>query len=174
MNKDISSFMRRVHETAVSKGFWDPSASRSPVATKIALIHTEITEVLEALDIQAPVYKIAEEIADVAIRTADLLAAIDVPIKTLRSFNPTFISRDPSETDYEFVYAEAANMHDTASRATQADRKDQEQEVIGNLLSLIRTCFWLAAEIGVEDFWSTILEKDLKNTQRPERHGRKY
>lgn len=68
-----------VHQTAKSKGFWDESRSDGEA---IALIHSEISEALEALrhgnpfDEKCPEFLNVEiEFADAIIRIMDLAAA---------------------------------------------------------------------------------------------------
>lgn len=65
-----------LHETAKEKGFWDGDYSHDKVGNKLALIHSEVTEVLEAIRKNQGSDKIVEEIADILIRTLDLYAAM--------------------------------------------------------------------------------------------------
>ena len=65
-----------LHETAIEKGFWDGDYSNDKVGNKLALIHSEVTEVLEAIRKSKGSEHIVEEIADILIRTLDLYAAM--------------------------------------------------------------------------------------------------
>jgi NTP pyrophosphatase (non-canonical NTP hydrolase) len=65
-----------LHETAVEKGFWPYEIDTNIVCTKLALVHSEVTEVLEAIRKNKPTTEIVEEIADILIRTLDLYAAL--------------------------------------------------------------------------------------------------
>jgi NTP pyrophosphatase (non-canonical NTP hydrolase) len=66
-----------IHETAVKKGFYDNwKASPEDVLAKIALIHSEVSEILEAYRKETGSVKILEEFADVFIRCYDLLVAL--------------------------------------------------------------------------------------------------
>jgi len=65
-----------LHETAIEKGFWDGEYSNDRVGNKLALIHSEVTEVLEAIRKGKGSESIVEEIADILIRTLDLYAAM--------------------------------------------------------------------------------------------------
>jgi NTP pyrophosphatase (non-canonical NTP hydrolase) len=38
-----------LHETAREKGFWDGEYSHDKIGNKLALVHSEVTEVLEAI-----------------------------------------------------------------------------------------------------------------------------
>ncbi|WAH39513.1 nucleoside triphosphate pyrophosphohydrolase family protein [Alicyclobacillus dauci] len=68
----IQYIMDEVHQTAVSKGWYE-----NPVAftTHIALAHSELSEALEADRKNHGEDKVAEELADVLIRTLDMAAA---------------------------------------------------------------------------------------------------
>jgi NTP pyrophosphatase (non-canonical NTP hydrolase) len=65
-----------LHETAIEKGFWPHEIDTNIVCTKLALVHSEVTEVLEAIRKNKPTEEIVEEIADILIRTLDLYAAL--------------------------------------------------------------------------------------------------
>lgn len=65
-----------LHETAKEKGFWDGEYSYDKVGNKLALVHSEVTEVLEAIRKNQGSEKVVEEIADIIIRILDLYAAM--------------------------------------------------------------------------------------------------
>lgn len=73
-----------MHETAVSKGFWPdkyydyikPDVTEEAICTKLALVHSEVTEILEAIRKSQGEEKVVEEMADVIIRLLDLYAAL--------------------------------------------------------------------------------------------------
>jgi NTP pyrophosphatase (non-canonical NTP hydrolase) len=65
-----------LHETAVEKGFWDGEVSHDKIGNKLALVHSEVTEVLEAIRKSQGSEKVVEEIADVIIRLLDVYAAM--------------------------------------------------------------------------------------------------
>lgn len=65
-----------LHETAKEKGFWDGEYNHDKVGNKLALVHSEVTEVLEAIRKNQGSEKIVEEVADVIIRLLDLYAAM--------------------------------------------------------------------------------------------------
>jgi NTP pyrophosphatase (non-canonical NTP hydrolase) len=76
MNLDRLSI--KLHETSVEKGFWDPLGGLAEedkfifYAKQIAMIHSEATEVLEAIRKSKGHDKIVEELADIIIRVCDL------------------------------------------------------------------------------------------------------
>jgi len=65
-----------LHETAKEKGFWEPPYSYDKIGNKLALVHSEVTEVLEAIRKNKGSEEIVEEIADILIRTLDIYAAL--------------------------------------------------------------------------------------------------
>ena len=65
-----------LHETAIEKGFWDGTISYDKVGNKLALVHSEVTEVLEAIRKNKGSEEIVEEMADVIIRLLDLYASM--------------------------------------------------------------------------------------------------
>jgi len=76
MNLDLLA--RELHATSVEKGFWDALAMLPEeekfifYAKQIAMIHSEATEVLEALRKSMGHDKVVEELADIIIRVLDL------------------------------------------------------------------------------------------------------
>jgi NTP pyrophosphatase (non-canonical NTP hydrolase) len=65
-----------LHETAIEKGFWDGEYSYDKVGNKLALVHSEVTEVLEAIRKNKGSEEVVEEMADVIIRLLDIYAAM--------------------------------------------------------------------------------------------------
>jgi len=72
----IDALSAVLHETAVEKGFWDGEITHDKVGNKLALVHSEVTEVLEAIRKDQGSEKVVEEIADTIIRLLDLYAAM--------------------------------------------------------------------------------------------------
>ena len=71
---NLTELSDKIHNTAVEKGFWNSAPDITFVLSKIALIHSEGSEVLEAVRKTQGSRAIAEELADVLIRTLDLYA----------------------------------------------------------------------------------------------------
>lgn len=65
-----------IHELADEKGFWEGEKTYDKFGLKLALVHSEITEVLEAIRKSKGSEKIVEEIADTIIRLLDIYAAM--------------------------------------------------------------------------------------------------
>ena len=65
-----------LHETAIEKGFWDGPKNHDKLGNKLALVHSEVTEVLEAIRKNKGSEEVVEEMADIIIRLLDLYAAM--------------------------------------------------------------------------------------------------
>lgn len=79
---------REIHELAVSKGFWSTPADKS-MMTKLALIHSEVSEAVEAVKKGIGDGEdgcLGEELADTIIRILDLaeFAKIDIQFHVWR------------------------------------------------------------------------------------------
>ncbi len=72
----LDALAAMLHETAREKGFWDGEYSYDKVGNKLALVHSEVTEVLEAIRKSQGSEKVVEEMADVIIRLLDVYAAM--------------------------------------------------------------------------------------------------
>lgn len=68
----LKYFSRRTHKTAKEKGFYGEPVVMDKVAGKIALIHSECSELLEALRKDQGAQKVTEETIDIIIRTVSL------------------------------------------------------------------------------------------------------
>lgn len=65
-----------LHETAIEKGFWEDEVTYNVIGNKLALVHSEVTEVLEAIRKNKGSENVVEEMADIIIRLLDLYAAM--------------------------------------------------------------------------------------------------
>lgn len=80
---NIDKLARDLHHTAEEKGFWDPAKRIQEqdafvfYAKQLAMIHSEVTEVLEALRKDKGERAVVEELADIIIRVLDLWAGLD-------------------------------------------------------------------------------------------------
>ena len=61
-----------IHDTAKSKGFWDSETDINFVLAKLCLVHSEVSETMEAVRKQQGDEKVVEEMADILIRLLDL------------------------------------------------------------------------------------------------------
>lgn len=73
---DLQETSWMIHRTAKEKGFYDAEIDVNFILSKIALLHSECTEVLEAVRKDRGSDVIMEEVADTFIRLADLVEAM--------------------------------------------------------------------------------------------------
>jgi len=73
MTSSLDTWATLLHTTATQKGFWDyEQVTPEVVLSKLALVASEVSEVLEAYRKQHGSEAIVEEFADIIIRTLDL------------------------------------------------------------------------------------------------------
>ena len=72
MTTGLDEAAKQIHQTAVDKGFWDDEVNAHFILAKLALVGSEVSEVLEAYRKQFGSEKIVEEMADIIIRLLDL------------------------------------------------------------------------------------------------------
>ena len=83
----LDALAAMLHETAKEKGFWDGEYSHDKIGNKLALVHSEVTEVLEAIRKSKGSEQVVEEMADVIIRLLDVYAAMRNEEKILHSLD---------------------------------------------------------------------------------------
>lgn len=80
---NLDELAKSLNETACEKGFWSPLSRMESedhfifYAKQLAMIHSEVTEALEALRKDQGDEKFVEELADLVIRTLDLWAGMN-------------------------------------------------------------------------------------------------
>ena len=78
----INEYIRECHRVAKDKGWWDTERNDGEL---IALMHSELSEALEAMREHASKDAVAEELADCCIRIFDYCGARDIELEaTLR------------------------------------------------------------------------------------------
>lgn len=95
----LDDFAREIHETAKEKGFWEPCKRMLPedqfifYCKQIAMIHSEATEVLEALRKNKGQQAVVEELADIIIRVLDLYQGLYSKLDVDDSLHEVFLSK---------------------------------------------------------------------------------
>jgi NTP pyrophosphatase (non-canonical NTP hydrolase) len=85
-----------IHASNLKAGWWDAADNALVVPTKLALIHSEISEALEShrkntKDDKLPQYDgIAVELADAVIRIFDLAGFLGIPLGTIMAEKEAF------------------------------------------------------------------------------------
>lgn len=81
-SQTLDSMGQDVHETAVEKGFWDPIKDAPQdqidifITKQLMMIVSEAVEVMEAIRKSHGPEAVADEMADIVIRTLDLYAGL--------------------------------------------------------------------------------------------------
>lgn len=167
------SLAKQANEIARDKGFWTRESSASSVATKVALIHTEIAEISEALGAAVSVQDLLEECADVVIRALDLAVGLDLDLRAYSQMNNPIDLETLSDAE---MSDGLLTLHVIAARITQHDRKEEVFQRTEALVGLILGLRCLLRLFGCddEDLAEAIEMKMAKNRERPMRHGRRY
>lgn len=79
---DITRYVEESYETAKSKGWYEDAS----ISTKLALIHAEVSEALEADRSGESKERVGEELADICIRVFSLSGYLDIDLhKAIRN-----------------------------------------------------------------------------------------
>lgn len=176
----INELVQKAHENAKNKGFWDEP--RRETGTLIALIHSEVTEALDA----ETCAEFCEELADICIRVFDLCGGYNIDLEgvlqdpeLLEDFKlntSSFTALEKWFSIFPFDLNDnkhAISVHSALSRALESDRKGLRKEFENNIATvLICTLVW-AAHKGYR-IEPELLAKMEKNSQRPKMHGKRY
>ena len=74
---EFSILAREIHENARKHGWWD---TRRPVPELLCLVHSEVSEALEAYRISDEL-NFREELADILIRVCDMAEGLGIDIE---------------------------------------------------------------------------------------------
>lgn len=72
MYSSLDSMAKEIHTTAVEKGFWPDRVDDIFIAKQLMMIVSETVEVMEAIRKDKGKQEVADEMADILIRTLDL------------------------------------------------------------------------------------------------------
>ena len=76
MYNSLEDMTRGIHDTAVEKGFWPDKVDDIFITKQLMMIVSEAVEVMEAIRKDKGKQEVAEEMADIIIRTLDLYAGL--------------------------------------------------------------------------------------------------
>ena len=74
---NLTEYAWGVHQNAINKGFWDSNNGVNFYIKQCAMIHSEVTEIVEAIAKDKGEEQIVKEMADVIIRLCDLWAGMN-------------------------------------------------------------------------------------------------
>lgn len=74
----INDLCKKAHNTAKDKGFWEDIRNKGEL---IALMHSELSEALEAIRNNKEIDAIAEEMADCCIRIFDFCGSFHIDLE---------------------------------------------------------------------------------------------
>jgi NTP pyrophosphatase (non-canonical NTP hydrolase) len=79
MQFDLDDIAHTIHANAVEKGFWEANTEENRTIfylKQLAMIHSEVSETLEAIRKEKGEDAVVEELADIIIRVLDLWAGM--------------------------------------------------------------------------------------------------
>lgn len=161
---NIKEIMTEAHKTAVLKGFYEKEV---PMPTALALIHSELSEAVEA-DRKGDLENRAEEMADVVIRICDTAEYHGLEIESISDpMHSYFLAANPDFP--RFIMGCHAKVTDVYW-SWQRHPALYLAGAFGRLLAFI-LCNVKLFDIDLE---KAITEKMERNKLRPYKHGKAY
>jgi len=167
---NIGELRTKAHENAKERGFWENPRA---VGTMIALLHSELSEALEA-DRKGDSGQVAEELADCAIRFFDMSAGLKIWVpQDKKTVTEIMLESDFGNAEKMEFGEMVSVMHMVLSAAFkhyvsgQEDRFDEA--LIFFFLVLCGYCAYL--DIDLEE---AIVKKMFFNKSRSKLHGKRY
>lgn len=99
---DLDQLAFDLHDNAVDKGFWEPNTPENHTVfylKQLAMIHSEVSEVLEAIRKEKGDDKVVEELADILIRVLDLYGGLVQDEYTALSLENILLSKAQINTN---------------------------------------------------------------------------
>jgi len=185
----IKDYIEVAHQNAVDKGFWDKPRNDGEI---IALLHSELSECLEAMRSKEPDAKerIAEELADFCIRLFDYCGGRDIDLDSeLRPHlendeAPLTFARLSKHAELKIGFGEEkvpfndgtiiADLHSLVSQYYEDINpmyKKNKGEPRIDLILMGVILYAFSKEIDLE---KAIVEKVKRNQSRPRLHNKKF
>ena len=104
MTYGIDDLAFQIHSNAIDKGFWEANNGLIFYMKQIAMIHSEATEVLEAMRKEDGGDHVVKELADIIIRTLDLWAGLVRDGYTNKSIEESLVEKVKYNTQRERMH----------------------------------------------------------------------
>jgi NTP pyrophosphatase (non-canonical NTP hydrolase) len=104
MTYGIDELAFEIHSNAIDKGFWEANNGLIFYMKQIAMIHSEATEVLEAMRKEGGSDSVVKELADIIIRTLDLWAGLVRDGYTNKSIEESLVEKVKYNTQRERMH----------------------------------------------------------------------
>jgi NTP pyrophosphatase (non-canonical NTP hydrolase) len=104
----LEDMSKGIHDTAVEKGFWPDKVDDIFITKQLMMIVSEAVEVMEAIRKDKGKQEVAEEMADIIIRTLDLYAGlrdngyVDVDLQSTINKKTSFNKTRPERNGVKF------------------------------------------------------------------------
>lgn len=108
MYNTLDIMAKEIHKTAVEKGFWPDKVDDIFITKQLMMIVSEAVEVMEAIRKDKGRQEVAEEMADIIIRTLDLYAGlgdngyVDVDLQSTINSKTSFNKTRPERNGVKF------------------------------------------------------------------------
>jgi NTP pyrophosphatase (non-canonical NTP hydrolase) len=95
---NIEAVSESIHKTAKEKGFWDDNNGIIFYLKQLAMVHSEVSETLEAIRKEKGEREVVEELADIIIRVLDLYAGLKEDGYVVSNFEEVFLEKITTNT----------------------------------------------------------------------------
>ena len=108
MYNSLDIMAEEIHQTAVEKGFWPKDVDDIFIAKQLMMIVSEAVEVMEAIRKDKGKKEVADEMADIIIRTLDLYVGlrdngyVDTDLKSAINNKTSFNKTRPERNGVKF------------------------------------------------------------------------
>lgn len=174
--KKIEEFVNEAFRSSQKRGFHDQPVE---FGTSIALVHTEVTEVLTAETDQNR----AEEFADIIIRILDICGDLDIPLHKafleqtgLAGFSENIEKIQNSVEGKEDIQSICLNLHTLLTKSMEEYRYNipwaKKAEKISEHLYEVFAYIFKSCKSYEYDIETAVINKMQKNKNRPYKHNK--